>query len=49
VREAAGLLVIDLSQLEHLDGQALYEFVRASHVTRHLGAWGWRLHPPIRT
>ena len=36
-REAAGLLVIDLSQLEHLDGQALYEFVRASQVTRHLG------------
>ena len=36
-REAAGLLVIDLSQLEHLDGQALYEFVRTSHITRHLG------------
>ena len=36
-RETAGLLVIDLSQLHHLDGQALYELVRASHVTRHLG------------
>lgn len=36
-REATGLLVVDLSQLEHLDGQALYELVRASHVTRQLG------------
>ena len=36
-REAAGMLVVDLSQLEYLDGQVLYELVRASHVTRHLG------------